>query len=269
MQTLSEIRSLLAARGLHPRKRFGQNFLHDQNQLRRLVGAAGVEPGDVVLEVGPGTGTLTEALLDAGAEVIAAEIDRDLGDLIEDRLGNRITLVRGDALDGRRLASPILDALGDRPFRLVANLPYQAASPIMASLVLDHAATCRGQYVTIQREVADRLVARPGTKAYGPLGIIMQAFSTVERIAVLPASCFWPAPQVTSAMVGIRPKEACAIDDRPAFARFVTTLFTKRRKQLGTILGAENVPEDVDPKTRPDALDIDTIIRLSRIQRDD
>ena len=132
MQTLSEIRALLDSRGLRPRKRFGQNFLHDKNQLRRLVDASGVGEGDVVLEVGPGTGTLTEALLERGARVIASEIDEDLAGISEERLGDRVTLVRGDCLGGRRTLAPaIVAAIDGRSFTLVANLPYQAASPLM------------------------------------------------------------------------------------------------------------------------------------------
>ena len=102
MQTISEIREILNERGLHPKHRMGQNFLHDQNQLRRLLDASKVGPGDLVLEVGPGTGTLTEALLEKECEVIASELDKDMGDIIESRLGLRLTLVRGDCLDGHR-----------------------------------------------------------------------------------------------------------------------------------------------------------------------
>ena len=262
MQTLGEIKSLLHERGLRPRHRFGQNFLHDQNQLRRLVDAAGVATGDVVLEVGPGTGTLTEALLERGATVIAVEIDRDLADLVQARVGEHITLVRGDCLaKGRRLADAVVEAIGGRPFRLVANLPYQVASPLMAELLMHHAA-CVGQCVTIQREVADRLVAEVGTKGWGPLSIIVQDLATVERIAVLPASCFWPAPKVVSAMVSITPNGSAG-DHTDAFGAFVTKLFTTRRKQLGGVLGAAVVERaGIEPKQRCEQLDLAALHRL-------
>jgi len=265
MQSLSEIRALLAERGLRPRKRFGQNFLHDKNLLRKLVEAVAVAPGDLVLEVGPGTGTLTEALLEAGAEVVVSEIDEDLADLIEDRLADRVTLIRGDCLPRqRKLAEAIVAALGDRPFRLVANLPYQIASPLMVALLQDMPG-CLGQYVTIQNEVADRLLAPPGGKTYGPLGIIVQAFANVSRLAKLPASCFWPAPQVTSAMVSIVPRVDHGIEDPHAFARFVTGLFGKRRKQLGTTFGRDRVwPEGVTADQRPETLTIDQVVSLWR-----
>lgn len=265
MQTLSVIRSLLDERGLRPRKRFGQNFLHDKNQLRKLIDAADLVPGSLVLEVGPGTGTLTEALLEAGAIVIACELDRDLADLVDERLGERITLIRGDCLDRGRVINPaIVEAIATRPFKLVANLPYQVASPLMSSLLIDHA-NCQGQYVTIQKEVADRLLSPPGTKAYGPLGIIVSALAKVERIATLAPTCFWPSPKVTSAMAAITPRDDHGVTDPASFARFVTQLFTKRRKQLGSILGRDApLPEGVTSDQRPESLTISQLIDLSQ-----
>ena len=262
MQTLSEIKSLLHERGLRPRHRFGQNFLHDHHHLKRLVQSAGLCPGDVVLEVGPGTGTLTEALLDAGAEVVAAEIDRDLADLIGHRFGSKVQLIRGDCLGrARQLSDALREALGGRPFHLVANLPYQVASPLMTELLMHHP-LCVGQCVTIQREVAERLVAVPGTKAWGPLSILVQDLADVELLATVPAACFWPAPKVVSAMVAIRPRQQ-RDGDIDGFASFVTTLFTKRRKQLGGVLGRDVVAgAGVDPASRCESLDLDALHRL-------
>jgi len=274
MQTLSEIKSLLASRGLSPRHRFGQNFLHDHNQLKRLVKAAGIGDGGagvppVILEVGPGTGSLTETLLERGAEVIACEIDRDLAALLRERVGDRITLIEGDCLDGKHAINPaIVDAIGGRSFQLVANLPYNAATPLMINLLIDHP-NCAGMFMTIQKEVADRLMAGPSTKGYGPLSIIAQAFARVELIGVVPASCFWPAPEVTSAMVAVVPDEGVKESrhrgmtrspsaDRRAFAKFVTTLFTKRRKQLGSILGRDHaLPVGIEPAMRPEDLTVE------------
>ncbi|MCH2141626.1 MAG: 16S rRNA (adenine(1518)-N(6)/adenine(1519)-N(6))-dimethyltransferase RsmA [Phycisphaerales bacterium] len=262
MQTLSEIKSLLHERGLRPRHRFGQNFLHDHHHLRRLVEAAEVREGDLVLEVGPGTGTLTEALLERGAEVVAAEIDRDLADLMESRFGSRVHLVRGDCLGrARHLSDALIEVLAGRPFRLIANLPYQVASPLMTELLMHHAC-CVGQFVTIQREVADRLLASPGVKAWGPLSIIVQDLADVELLSTVPATCFWPAPKVTSAMVAIRPNQEPRVDI-DGFASFVTKLFTTRRKQLGGVLGREVVDEvGVDPASRCESLDVQTLHRL-------
>tara|TARA_B100001059_G_scaffold195821_1_gene200461 strand:+ start:6891 stop:7679 length:789 start_codon:yes stop_codon:yes gene_type:complete len=246
---------LLAERGLKPLKRFGQNFLHDHNQLRKLVDAADLSPGDLVLEVGPGTGTLTEALLEKEARVIAAEIDEGLADLMRDRFGDRIQLIRGDCLaTGRRLSDPIREAIGDSSWRLVANLPYQAASPLMIELLLNHP-HCQGQYVTIQREVAERLNASPGDRQRGPLGILATTFGEVDRIGDIPGSCFWPAPKVTSSMVSIRPRSSRPDLDGNAFARFISLLFAKRRKQLGSIFGRSTVlPDGIDPIWRAEVL---------------
>jgi len=263
MQTLTEIRRVLEERGLRPRHRFGQNFLHDHQHLRRLIDAAGLEPGDVVLEIGPGTGALTDELVERGATVIACEIDRDLAEIVRDRFGDRIILIEGDGLErGRRLHPAIMAAIDDRPFRLVANLPYQAASPLMAALAIDHA-DCIGQFITVQREVADRLLAGPGSKAYGPLGIILQSLCTVERLGIVPATCFWPVPKVTSAMIALRPRDDVATEEPARFARFVTMLFSKRRKQLGAILGRDFTwPEGITPDRRPDALTIPQLVAL-------
>lgn len=274
MQTIAQIRELLAQYNIHPKKRFGQNFLHDQNQVRKLLDAAAIQTGDVVLEVGPGTGMLTDALVESGAVVIACEIDTNLAQLLRDRFENRITLIEGDALEkGRALTKSAVNAIAGRLFKMVANLPYQIASPLMADLVLNHS-NCVGQCVTIQKEVADRLLAAPGTDDYGPLGIIVQAFSRVEKISVVPPACFWPPPQVTSAMIAIHPIPAespdrpsqnttISITDRPAFARFITTLFSKRRKQLGSIFGRDTpLPAGIDQNARPEKLTINQLIEL-------
>ena len=264
MQSLREIRELLAARGLTPRHRFGQNFLHDHGKIVELVDAAKLQPGETVLEVGPGTGALTECLLEREVRVIAVEIDRDLAGLVRDRFGDRVTLVEGDCLaKGRRLAPEVISALEGSAFKLVANLPYQAASPLMASLLMHHP-ECTGQWVTIQKEVVDRLVANPGTKAWGPLTAIVRAFASARRIALLPPGCFWPAPKVTSAMAELLP---CPQEFRPndpdGFARFVTKLLSQRRKQIGGILGHDLTTSlGVEPQTRAETLCAEQLMAL-------
>ena len=258
MQTVAEIKALLAARGIRPKHRFGQNFLHDRNQLLKLVEAAGVRPGEVVLEVGPGTGTLTEELVAAGATVIAAEIDPDMIAIVRERLGDRVTVVAGDCLAGKRSLSPGLRAaLDGRPFVLVANLPYGAASPLMAILATRHP-ECRGQYVTIQREVADRLLAATGGREYGPLTVAINLAATVRDLATVKPASFWPMPEVTSAMIAIEPRPAPPWRDRSegeAFEAFVSRLFSARRKQIGSTLGrAGPWPEGIEPSMRPEEL---------------
>lgn len=269
MQTLSQIRELLAQRDLRPKHRFGQNFLHDHNQLRKLVSAADVQPGELILEVGPGTGTLTETLLEAGAEVIACEVDPDMAAIITEhvapRFPGRLTLIRTDCLASKHELAPQLTAHLARPFKLAANLPYQIASPLISSLLIDYAAPgraapCTGLYITVQREVAERIVSGPHTREYGVLSVLCQTFAEVESIARLGPGCFWPAPKVDSAMIAIRPRSREGGLDRRAFAAFLSRLFSQRRKQLGSILGRNlQWPDGIQPTQRPEELAPDGI----------
>lgn len=282
MQTLAQIREMLAVRGLAPRKALGQNFLIDKNLLGKLVAAADLPAegagaaagaGPAVLEVGPGTGTLTEALLERGARVVACELDEGLADLLTERLPREIAahawpgtfqLVRGDALAGPREVNPrVVGALGAGAFKLVANLPYGAATPLILTLLIRHPA-CTAMAVTIQREVADRLLAGPGSKAYGTLGIVAQAMAEVERVAVLPRECFWPRPDVTSAMVRLRRRARALARDPGALAALCTRLFSKRRKQLGAILGpGAALPPGVGATQRPEELTVEQLVALA------
>ncbi len=263
MQTLSDIKAILATRGLEPKHRFGQNFLHDQNKLRALVAHSGAVTGDLVLEVGPGTGTLTEALLDAGCEVVACELDDDMAAIIRDRLGSQVRLIHGDCLDGKHAVSAaILEALGDRPFKLVANLPYGAATPLVLNLAAHHA-TCLGQFVTVQREVAQRLAAAPGTEAYGAATVLLSLTSTVQVLETLPGSCFWPVPRVTSAMMSVIPNPDRPTIDPDRVSAFVHRIFASRRKQLGALLGRQaSFPAGILPTMRAETLTPPQILAL-------
>ena len=268
LQTLREIKSLLTDHGLRPKHRLGQNFLHDQNQMRRIVAAAELSPGDRVLEVGAGTGSLSESLLEAGAELVAVEVDEDLTPILRERLepwGERARLYVGDVLAKKRRVEPaVLQMLGEGPFKLVANLPYQVASPLLINLVADHP-EMKLAVVMIQREVADRLIAPPGGKQYGPLGVIVQAMCRVERVAALPPSCFWPAPKVDSAVVKLVRRDEPLTNDPQGLLELLHTLFSRRRKQLGAILGRDaTLPEGVEPRTRPEQLSVAQLAELAR-----
>lgn len=271
-QTLADIRGLLAAAGLAPQHRFGQNFLVDQNLLRKLVETAAPEPGDIVLEVGPGTGSLTELLLERGARVIAVEIDRGFQKILDQRLGAnpRFTLIRGDALETKHRLNPeIKAALEHHPpepngvYKLVANLPYQIATPLLLDLLY---ATPRFERLTctIQREVGQRLTAMAESDDYGPISVLAQLFADVQLVAILPPSVFWPRPKVESVMLNIRPRPhgSLGIDDLPGFVEFVQHGFGQRRKMLRRLLrdGAHSVTAEsflkagVSSDARPEQL---------------
>ncbi len=242
-QTKRDIREILAAAGLNPLKRFGQNFLIDGNLMGKLVAAADVRRSDVVLEVGPGTGALTERLLEVSGHVVAMEIDRGLSVVLRERLAEagaagRFTLIEGDVLSGKtRVSAELLQVLADRagPDRrimMVANLPYQVATPLVVELLYG-AMPITPLCFTVQLEVADRLTAPPGGKTYGPVGILVQAVGRVQRIARVPPTAFWPEPQVDSAMLRVDLRE-----DQPSptvrsrLVELVHGCFRHRRKTL-------------------------------------
>ena len=278
-QTLTDIKALLASYGLRPKHRLGQNFLHDGNQMGRIVEAAAIGPNEVVLEIGAGTAALSERLLDAGARLVAVEVDRDLEPILQQRLapyGRRAVLLIDDVLAGKHRINPrVFDALSrltDKadapatklpPFKVVANLPYHVASPLIANLVSDWPSMSLA-VVMLQREVAERLTAEPGCKAYGPLGVLVQAMCHVEKIAALAPWCFWPPPKVESQVIRLRRRDVPLTSDPARLSRTLQRLFQQRRKQLGAILGRSRpLPADIDPALRPERLSVEQLVRLS------
>ena len=267
-QTIAEVRERLRRHGLSPRHSLGQNFLHDANKLRQLLELADIQPGQRILEVGPGTGVLTELMLEAGARVLAVELDRGLEPLLREtlaRYGDRFELVIRDVLAGKHAIHPdIVQRLGGEPFQLVANLPYQIASPLLAELATHHRNCTRG-LAMVQREVADRLTAQPGTKQYGPLTVNIRAQCEVRRVMTLRPGCFFPPPSVDSAVVELVRRETPATDDPDRLAAFLHKLFSKRRKQIGAILCRDrDWPDGVEPTMRPEQLDIATLAALAQ-----
>lgn len=253
----------------------------DPNLVRVVAEAGQAEPGDLLLEVGPGTGTLTQELLGRlGAQglVLAVEIDRDLAAALRERFAHerRLQVIEGDALSGKHALNAELALrieawkgaerpIGRTTVRLIANLPYNIASPLVVELLL---AGVDVLAFTVQKEVADRLRASPAAgKDYGPLSIIVQSMANVEMLRTIPPQAFWPQPKVESALVRLHRRETDeAIRGREReFARFVTALFSMRRKTLrrglGTLtpgpvqalgvagLSGQERPEQVDPAT--------------------
>jgi len=267
MQTLSDIRSLLDTHGVHPKHRLGQNFLHDPNKLRDILDAADVTPDDLVLEIGPGTGVLTEPMREAGADVVAVELDFDMVGILRERVGedrDGWTLIQGDIMAGKHAINPaVIDTLAGRPFKLVANLPYNITGPLLATLATDHP-QMGSAIVMVQREVADRIMAGPHCKQFGPLGVILQAMNQIERITTLSPNCFWPRPKVDSAVIRLTRRDAPLCGDPHALSEFLQRLFQKRRKQIGAILGRDNIPDDFDASARPEQLGVEQLIALAR-----
>ena len=277
-QTKQQIQSLLAGANTQPRHRFGQNFMIDQNLVRLIADAAALAPGDVAIEVGPGTGTLTEELLSRGADVIAVEIDRDLAKLLRDRFENepRFKVIEGDALSSKHAINDELIAhlatarrtggsdraegsRANRPIKLVANLPYNIASPLIIELLI----LGIDQLVfTVQKEVADRLRAAAGSDAYGPLSVMAQLLARVEVLRTLPPQAFWPPPKIESALVRMTRDDRSG-GDAAAFGRFVQKLFSFRRKTLRKALVQAGHDADaaiaatrLDPQARPEGLSV-------------
>lgn len=278
VQTKREIEHTLAAMGRRPLKRFGQHFLVDGNLMRRLVECAELSPDDCVLEVGPGTGGLTDLLVPRVRRVVAVEIDRTMHAILNDRFqeATNVTLVLGDVLDGKHhLADPLVDALSDPSFgdiKLVANLPYQIATPLILNLLVQFPRVRRFCF-TVQAEVGDRITAQPGGREYGPLAILCQSLCNIATLARLRPLCFWPAPHVDSVMLRLDVREHPLVprEDIVAFSEFVRGVFDHRRKQLRAALNyvwCEGQPPriraDFDLTRRPEQLTIHEWLELYR-----
>src|SRR3954465_7802471 len=270
MQTKQQIQSLLAQAGLSPRHRFGQNFMIDQNLLRIVADLGNPAAGDVILEIGPGTGTLTEEILARGAEVLAVEIDRDLAGLLRERFkdGARFRLIEGDALDSKHSLNPqLLEAIksAKHPPKLIANLPYNIASPLIIEMLL---AGVELLAFTVQKEVAERLRAAAGTEAYGALSVMVQLLAKVEVLRTLPPSAFWPAPKIESALVRLIRNDRLNVRAR-GFSLFLQGLFSSRRKTLRKSLVQMNHDADpvlselqLDPAARGETLNPEQLLLL-------
>lgn len=235
------LRAELVAAGFRPSRRLGQNFLLDENLLRAIVRDAGVEPGSRVLEVGPGLGFLTRHLLAAGARVTAVEIDPRLAERTETLFASNpaFDLVRGDILASKHVLAPeVLARLeGVDEWHLVANLPYAVSGPVLA-IAAALPIPPRTMTTLVQLELAERIVARPGTNDWGPLSIRLQAAYSGRIVRRVPPDLFWPRPQVDSALLRLDRLPAPILPaDRAALSVLVDRLFQRRRQRLGRVLG--------------------------------
>jgi 16S rRNA (adenine1518-N6/adenine1519-N6)-dimethyltransferase len=285
-QTISFLKRRLAEVGVRLKTHHGQNFLTDLNLLRLLAETADVSPRDVVLEVGTGTGALTALIAERAAAVVTIEIDPQLHQLASEELIDfeNVTLLQQDALESKHtldsaMMAAITVRLAEEPhrrFKLVANLPYSVATPLIANLLSGSPAP-DAMTITIQRELAERIVAKPGTRDYGALSVWVQSQCQVQLVRLMPPEAFWPRPKVTSAIVQIRldPARRERIADRNFFHAFVRTLFLHRRKSLrAAVLSGWRSALDkpavdailarvgLESSIRAEQLDVETLLRL-------
>ena len=269
----ADIRRIADEAGVSPTKKFGQNFVIDPGTVRRIVREAGVKAGDRVLEVGPGLGSLTLAILETGATVTAVEIDPPLAERLPRTVAEfmpaaaeRLTVITSDAL----ALTPDMLATGDDRLTLVANLPYNVATPIILTL-LERFERLDSFLVMVQKEVADRLAAGPGSKIYGTPSVKLAWYGTSERAGVIGRNVFWPAPNVDSALVRFsryaEPRFP-GVDRTRVFA-LIDAAFGQRRKTLHAAL-KRLVPAEafaaagIDPTRLGETLTIDEFARLTQ-----
>ena len=269
----AEIRELARRLELRPSKSRGQNFLHDANTVRRIVRAAGLGRDDVVLEVGPGLGSLTLGLLQHSSRVVAVEVDGRLAAALPETvaavapgLADRLAVVQADALSLERLAGP-------PPTALVANLPYNVAVPVLLHL-LELLPSLRRVLVMVQAEVAHRLAAPPGSRTYGVPSVKAAWYGEVRRAGAISRHVFWPEPNVDSELVSLHRRPAPPGVDRTAVFNVVDAAFGTRRKTLraalapwaGSAVRAEAVLRSagIDPSLRGEALDLSAFVSLAR-----
>jgi 16S rRNA (adenine1518-N6/adenine1519-N6)-dimethyltransferase len=239
--TPTEIRRLLREHGLAPRRAAGQNFVVDPNTVRRIVAAADLQPDDIVLEIGPGLGSLTLGLAEVAGEVVAVEIDAGLTAALRDVVAahDNVEVVHADAL-----RSDLGALLRGRAARLVANLPYNVATPLLFH-ALGHPEV-RDAFVMVQREVGERWAARPGDRLHAGVSLKLQLLMDVEVALTIPRTVFHPAPNVDSVMVRLtRREDAPDPADYDRLARLIEAAFVQRRKTLRNTLAAVAAPEVV------------------------
>ncbi len=248
-----------------PKKHLGQNFLFDPSILHRIVEVAGISHDDTVVEIGPGPGTLTKILAGAAKKVIAIELDYKLYERLKEELKGfkNIELVHGDALK-----YPYEEL---EPFKVAANIPYYITTPIIFRLI-DARKNLKSMTLTIQKEVAQRIAAKPDTKEYGVLSIAVQYYGRPELKFVIPKGAFRPVPKVDSAVIhiGMLEKPRVIVADEKLFFRIVKTAFSQRRKTLSNSLKSISkdikeilISAGIEPIRRAETLSIEEFARLS------
>lgn len=251
--------------GHHARKRFGQNFLHDDFWIARISAAIDPKPGEEIIEIGPGQAALTRYLVAGAKSVRAVEIDRDLALWLKTQFSaSELTLIEEDALKLNWL-----ELAGSGKLRIVGNLPYNISSPLLFKL-MEAADSVLDQHFMLQREVVDRMVAAPGSKTYGRLSAMLQYRYRMQKLFDVPPGAFTPAPKVVSSVVRMIPKkpEEVPKTDFTLFGEVVAAAFGQRRKTLRNALGKLLTQEDIascgiDPQARAETLPLESFVALS------
>lgn len=275
----ADIRRIAAEEGITPTKKFGQNFVIDPGTVRKIVAAAEVKSGDIVMEVGPGLGSLTLAILQTGAQLTAVEIDpplaRRLPHTVEEFMPQsmqKFNVILKDALTVN--ADDVPQIAQAKQFTLVANLPYNVATPIILTL-LEKFSNLQNFLVMVQKEVADRLCAQPGNKVYGTPSVKLAWYGKAQRAGLIGRNVFWPSPNVDSALVSFTRNCTGKGDnnEREGVFAFIDAAFQQRRKTLHAVL-KNQVPEEayknsgIDPTRRGETLTCDEFIALYRACKD-
>ena len=273
----STIRDIKERYGFKLSKSLGQNFLTDKNIIDRIVESAEIGPDDLVIEIGPGIGVITREASEAAKKVIAVEIDKNLIPILEETLGDcdNVEIINRDILktDVNELIRNCKECFSG--VKIIGNLPYYITTPIIMKLLEDEV---KADSITImmQKEVADRIKAMPGTKAYGALSVAVQYYCTVEAVVNVPKDVFVPQPKVDSTVLrlSIREEKPVELADSDVFFRCVKAGFGQRRKTLlNSLMGVENITKEgvkqaleaagIDPSRRAETLDLEEFARLS------
>jgi len=273
---LSAIKALLREHDIQLTRSLGQSFMHDENQVARIAELAEVGPGDNVFEIGPGLGPLTEVLLERAQSVLAIEVDERLVKVLKTRFDGKsgFGLIHTDAL--AYLQENDVDW---SDWKLVSNLPFSVGTPILVELAAPGRIP-RSMTVTLQKEVADRIAAKPGTKAYGVLTLLLQATCELDGEFFIPADCYFPPPAVDTSCIRLTRRETPIVSEElhPTFVGVVKRGFSQRRKMMLKLLKQDWTPENlavayevagIDEKVRAEALEIGQFVDLARALKGD
>jgi 16S rRNA (adenine1518-N6/adenine1519-N6)-dimethyltransferase len=275
----AQLKELLRRHNFYTKKRFGQNFLVDRNIVNKILDAADIHEGDPVLEIGPGVGTVTQALAERGAKVVAVEVDNGLIAILDEILAGHpnVSVVNADILS-LDLPQFLHDQFGDVKVKVIGNLPYYITSPIVGQVLEAHEQVDR-LVMMVQKEVADRMKASPGTKAFGSMTVFVQFYARPEIIAYVSKNVFQPPPDVSSAILRLVPHSEPPVDvpSEKLFFDVVHCAFGQRRKTLlnslsdcpALGLNKEQVSQvlnaaGIDPSRRAETLSLDDFARIAR-----